>query len=100
VGEPWTDRTVDTWFQRARKKLSLGNVTPYMYRHKFATEWLLKGGNVAYLSQLQGTGVANIEKHYGHLDMFEDALRQKLREFKGEAAAPGTGPAAETAGAA
>jgi integrase len=91
VGEPWTDKTVDMWFLRTRKRLGLGKVTPYMYRHKLATEWLLKGGSPAYLSQLQGTGLANIENHYGHLDMFGEVLRQKVRELKGEAGGPGTG---------
>lgn len=40
---------------------------PYSLRHYYATERLLKGGNVFDLARNMGTSVKQIEKHYSHV---------------------------------
>jgi integrase len=81
-GRPWTIAALSEAFVAIRKKLCLGPVTPYSYRHKFATEFLLKGGSMAYIAELQGNSVAMIEKHYGHLREHGTQLRQALIAFR------------------
>jgi len=66
-GRPWRLGTVAAQFQRFRKLGLIGKATVYSLRHRFATDFLLAGGSLAYLAQLQGNTVAMIEKHYGHL---------------------------------
>jgi integrase len=43
-GRPWNTSTIGSQFGRLRKKLGLGPISAYSYRHKFATEFLLHGG--------------------------------------------------------
>lgn len=86
-GRPWTLKTLDTAFQRLRKRLGLKQVSPYSYRHLFATQFLLKGGSMAVLAELMGDTVAMIEHHYGHLREHGQQLRQFLIDFRsGESA--------------
>jgi integrase len=83
----WTAAALSHWFSRLRKKLGLGPVSPYSYRHLFATEFLLKGGSMAVLAELLGDTVAMIEHHYGHLREHGQQLRQFLIDFRdGQAA--------------
>jgi integrase len=82
-GRPWALKTLDTAFQRLRRRLGLGAVSPYSYRHLFATEFLLKGGSMAVLAELLGDTVAMIEHHYGHLRENGRQLRQFLIDFRG-----------------
>jgi integrase len=81
-GRPWKMKTLDTAFQRLRNRLGLGRVSPYSYRHLFATEFLLKGGSMAVLAELLGDTVAVIEHHYGHLREHGQQLRQYLVNFR------------------
>jgi integrase len=81
-GRPWTLKTLDTAFQRLRRRLGLGKVSPYSYRHLFATEFLLAGGSMAVLAELLGDTVAMIEHHYGHLREHGQQLRQHLIDFR------------------
>lgn len=79
---PWTDAALAHWFVRLRKKLGLGNVSAYSYRHLFATQFLLSGGSIAVLAELLGNTVAIIEHHYGHLREHGSQLREVLRQFR------------------
>lgn len=81
-GRPWSPKTLDTAFQRLRRRLGLGQVSPYSYRHLFATEFLLAGGSMAILAELMGDTVAMIEHHYGHLREHGQQLRQHLIDFR------------------
>ena len=83
-GRPWTLKTLDTAFQRLRKKGGLGQVSPYSYRHLFATQFLLKGGSMAVLAELLGDTIGMIEHHYGHLREHGQQLRQFLIDFREE----------------
>jgi hypothetical protein len=74
-------------FIRLRRRLGLGRVSAYSYRHKFATEFLLKGGSMAYVAELQGNSVAMIEHHYGHLREHGTELRNALLAFRASAGA-------------
>jgi integrase len=96
-GRPWKLGTIAEYFDRLRGRLNLGPVTAYSYRHKFATEFLLKGGSMAYVAELQGTSVAMIEKHYGHLREHGAVLRKALIDFRG-AGASGQDPEAKAGG--
>lgn len=89
-GKPWNDNTLMRQFERLRTKLGekFKNVTAYSLRHTFATNWLKAGGSVAYLAQLMGTGIVQIQKHYGHLGVHQDAIRDALRKFKEGGEAP------------
>ena len=81
-GKPWRRNTVVSAFLRLRKKLGLNKVTAYSLRHKFATEYLLAGGSMAYVAQLQGNSVAVCERHYVHLREHGAELRAKLLAFR------------------
>jgi integrase len=81
-GRPWSLKTLDMAFLRLRKQLGLKRVSPYSYRHLFATEFLLKGGSMAVLAELLGDTVAMIEHHYGHLREHGQQLRQFLIRFR------------------
>jgi integrase len=83
-GRPWRLKTLDMAFQRLRRRLKLGKVSPYSYRHFFATQFLLKGGSMAVLAELLGDTVAMIEHHYGHLREHGRQLRQFLMDFRQE----------------
>jgi integrase len=85
IGRPWTCQSLSYQFRRLRKLLPLGRVSAYSYRHKFATEFLLKGGSLAYVAELQGNSVAMIEHHYGHLREHGTVLRNALLAFRGDA---------------
>jgi integrase len=86
-GRPWTDSALNHWFDRFREKLRLGAVSPYSYRHLFATQFLLKGGSMAVLAELLGDTIGMIEHHYGHLREHGQQLRQFLIDFRGGQAA-------------
>lgn len=81
-GKPWRLKTLVSFFIRLRKQLGLNAISPYAYRHKFATEFLLTGGSIAMLAELMGNSVAVIQKHYGHLCDHGERLRQRLVEFR------------------
>jgi site-specific recombinase XerD len=86
-------KTLDTAFQRLRKRLGLKQVSPYSYRHLFATQFLLKGGSMAVLAELIGDSIAMIEQHYGHLREHGQQLRQFLIDFRSEGPSEPTGAA-------
>ena len=53
-------------------------LTPYSYRHTFATAWLEQGRSVDILAELLGNSPAVIRKHYSHLLGDAENLRRQL----------------------
>lgn len=67
-GIPWTDKALQKLFARLRHKAALPDtITPYSYRHAFATKCLLDGIPIAIVAQLMGNSVDMIHRHYAHL---------------------------------
>jgi integrase len=83
LNRPWRTATVAAQFLRLRKRLKIGRVSAYSYRHKFATDCLLRGKSMAFVAELQGNSVGMIELHYGHLKEHGGELRKALIELKG-----------------
>ncbi len=84
-GKPMVVLHLSNWMGKIKKRypdLPQG-ISLYMYRHKFATEFLLNGGSLPVLSQLLGTSVKMLLKHYSHISDLSYAreLRQHLINF-------------------
>ncbi len=81
-GNPLRPGKLNQWFFWVRKKLNIGPVTPYMYRHRFATDFLLKGGTMSVLCALLGTSMKMIVKYYSHVGEHPEALRAELGRIR------------------
>lgn len=81
-GNRITEHKLSCWFITARERLNFPPVTAYMYRHKYACDFLLNGGRIAVLAQLLGTSIKMIEKHYSHIGDFHDNLLEEVRRFR------------------
>jgi integrase len=68
-------------FAELRKKIGLPNLTPYSYRHTFATRWLEAGRSIDDLAALLGNTPAVIRRHYAHLCDNLDRMRQLADSF-------------------
>ncbi len=84
-GKPMVVLHLSNWIGKIKKRypdLPQG-ISLYMYRHKFATEFLLNGGSLPVLSQLLGTSVKMLLKHYSHISdlSYAKELRQHLINF-------------------
>ncbi len=97
-GRPWKLGTIAAYFSRLRKRLNLGRVSAYSYRHKFATEFLLSGRPIAQIAELQGSSIQVIAKHYSHLREHGPALRQALLDFRAGAGVANQGQPPRLAG--
>lgn len=67
-----------------RKKLGLPvTLTPYSYRHGFATDALARGVPDAHVAELLGhTSTAMLHRHYAHLGAKATVLRESLRSVR------------------
>jgi integrase len=82
-GEPWTLAALQIGLKVITRRLGCKHVTPYSYRHAFAFRALARGVPIAVLAKLMNTSVAQIERHYGHLDTQTDTLRKALSMMAG-----------------
>lgn len=82
-GNPMELSGLQCWFRKKRKLLGLGPVTPYLYRHKFCTDFLLKGGSMVVLASLVGSSVPTLLKHYSHVGEHSQELLEHVRRFRG-----------------
>lgn len=84
-GKPWSEVKAAKKVAALRKRLGINRpITPYSWRHRFATDYLLAGGSIAYLKELLGHKSSRmIEQHYAHLTGNSDALRRELLKFRG-----------------
>jgi integrase len=83
-GLPWTEGGLAYFVRRLRRRAGIQRpVTPYSWRHKFAVDFLGRGGSVAYLAELMGhKDVKQIFKHYGHLAEQGTVLLRELSRFR------------------
>jgi integrase len=91
-GTAWKGTKVGNRFDLIRKAIGIQKLTPYSYRHTFATAWLEQGESVDILAELLGNSPDIIRKHYSHLLGDTGNLRRQLEAFRGiTPSAEGTG---------
>jgi integrase len=81
-GTPYRKGSVISYFEQMRRRLGMPNLSPYSYRHTFATNWLVAGKSIEILGELLGNSPQTIRKHYAHLCGHRHAIRGMLEEFK------------------
>jgi integrase len=78
-GRPLSPDRLRNWLFKARRRLGLGRVVAYGYRHGLATDALAKGVPDAHVAALLGhSGTAMLHRHYAHLGARAQALREAL----------------------
>jgi integrase len=78
-GNPLTPDRLRNWVFKTRRRLGLGRVIPYGYRHGLATDALASGVPDAQVAELLGhSGTAMLHKHYSHLTARTKVLREAL----------------------
>jgi integrase len=75
IGKPWTRQTLTARFRALGERLEIGELTAYAVRHGYITDALARGVPAAVVAELCGTSIQTIEKHYRHLDVKHDVLR-------------------------
>lgn len=83
-GQGYADKSVVQCFRALRERIGIPKLTPYSYRHTFATRWLLAGRSIEVLAELLGNSPNTIRKHYAHLCSDRLAIRRHLEEFRTE----------------
>jgi integrase len=82
-GNPWGTLQLCHRFRVIRKEVGLPRLTPYTYRHTFATNWLKAGKwSIDMLAELLGNTPSIIRKHYSHLCADNQNIRSQLEAFK------------------
>jgi integrase len=84
-GGGYAEKSVVQCFRALRERLKMPKLTPYSYRHTFATRWLLSGRSIDVLAELLGNSPNTIRKHYAHLCADRASIRRQLEDFKQEA---------------
>jgi integrase len=85
TGRPWCNTCyLAEQVRGLRKKLKLpSTVTPYSYRHGFATDALANGVPDAHVAELLGhAGTGMLHRHYAHLTARARALRDSLGKVR------------------
>jgi integrase len=78
-GNPITAKRLGSSLRNMCRRLGLGRVIPYGYRHSFATDALTNGVPDAQVAALMGhSGTATLHRHYSHLTARSRALREAL----------------------
>jgi integrase len=78
-GHPLSPDRLRNWLFKTRRRLGLGRVVPYGYRHGLATDALANGVPDAQVAELLGhSGTAMLHRHYAHLGARAKALREAL----------------------
>jgi integrase len=82
-GKPWSDDLLEKRCHRLRKKLGFA-FFPYILRHTFCTDALLRGVDPITVAHLMGHKDASmVMKVYSHLIHQSDHLKEKLRQATG-----------------
>ena len=86
---PWTTFTVIDRFTKLEEKLGF-EFFPYILRHTFCTDALLRGVDPMTVAILMGHSDATmVMRVYGHLVQHDEFLQQKLSQATGEPATAG-----------
>jgi integrase len=91
-GGGYGEKSVSNGVRAIRERLGMPTLTPYSYRHTFATNWLKAGKPIEILAEILGNTPNTIRKHYSHLCGDRAAIRRQLEEFKA-GPPPGNPPA-------
>jgi integrase len=71
------------WLFKTRRRLGLGRITPYSFRHGFATDALANGVPDAHVAELLGhCGTAMLHRHYSHLTARAKTLKAALEKVR------------------
>lgn len=81
TGKPRSQQAVSRRFMEMRARTGIKGLTSYSFRHTFATNWLMKGGDIETLAEVMGTSADKIRKHYKHLDANRPALHARVAAF-------------------
>lgn len=81
-GTPYSVTNLNKRFEVLADKTGIPDLTPYAYRHTFATRWLERGESIEILAELLGNSPEVIRKHYSHLCEQYDTLRSRLEAFR------------------
>jgi integrase len=82
-GQPLSPDRLRNWLFKTRRRLGLGRLTPYGYRHSFATDALANGVPDAHVAAMLGhNGTAMLHKHYSHLGARCQTLREALGKVR------------------
>jgi integrase len=82
-GKPLSPDRLRNWVFKARRRLGLGRVMPYSYRHTFATDALAAGVPDAQVAELLGhSGTGMLHRHYSHLTARARELRGALEKVR------------------
>lgn len=75
-GDPWKKDTLNQKFRRCRERAGVSSdITPYCYRHTFATDALRAGVSMAGVAALLGhQSTELVSRVYGHLDQHAQHL--------------------------
>jgi integrase len=75
-GLAWkADRLAKRFDSRRRAAGLRAGLSPYSYRHTYATNALLAGESPAILAELLGTSIIMLQRHYSHLVAHQSRLR-------------------------
>ena len=102
MGRPYTPRHVCHQFCRLRKHLKLpGRLTPYGYRHAFATELLVQNVSETKVAAALGhKGTKTLHSHYSHVNARIQEIRAVIAVIQvKDAAVPPARGASPAAGA-
>jgi integrase len=78
---PLTVGALNKGFRKLRKQLGMPRLTPYSYRHTYATRWLESGRSIDDLAAMLGNTAAVIRKHYAHLCDNLERMQSLAEEF-------------------
>lgn len=82
-GKPFTIHAVQDFLRSNGRRLGLGKIVAYGYRHTFATAALANGVPDAQVAELLGhQGTNMLHRHYAHLGARADALRNALGKVR------------------
>jgi integrase len=82
-GKPWTRQALTARFRALGEAVGIEDLTAYAVRHGFITDALARGVPVAVVAELCGTSIQTIERHYNHMNVKHDLLRDAMRKAVG-----------------
>jgi integrase len=84
TGTPWSRQSITWRFRQLGEKLGINQLTAYAVRHGFITDALGRGIAVSVVAELCGTSIQTIQKHYNHLNVRHDVLREAMKQAVGD----------------
>jgi site-specific recombinase XerD len=76
-GEPFTEKIVQSWLQRAARRAGVTNNGPHMLRHTFCSHLAMRGAPARAIQELAGHQNLSTTQRYMHLSpaAVESAIR-------------------------